>query len=73
MLTNKWIQFAISLLITLDGFAVTFNWLSVTNATVAGAIVAVAGTAKMILNALAPAAGVSITATGNSLITHKAD
>lgn len=73
MLTNKWIQLAISLLIALDGWAVTFNWVSVTNATLAGAIVGVAGTAKMILNAIEPSAGQTVKPTGNTLITHKAD
>lgn len=71
MLTNKWILFILSSLMTLDGAAQTFNWISITNAQTAGAIVMGLGALGALLHALMPPASqTNITKTGGSIVTH---
>ena len=70
MLLNKWLRFAMSTAIGMTGLAMTMDWSSVVSAGTAGKIVGVLGMLKMIEAALAPAAGVPVLSTGNSIITH---
>jgi len=69
MLTNKWVQFALSLVIALLGYLATVDWTTLLPSK-AGVIVSVIGVAKMILNALAPSANATVIPTGGSVITH---
>lgn len=70
MLTNKYIQMALSLAIVLSSTAATFDWTQFLSSEQAGAITGVLGIIKFALNTLAPAAGAKVTSTGGSIITH---
>ena len=70
MYLNKWIQFAMSLVVVLTGAMAGFDWTTVfsteTSAKIAGAV----GIIKLITNAIAPSATVAATPTGRTIVTH---
>ena len=72
MLTNKWIQFALSAAIALSGSAAAFDWSAVVSSKTAGSIAAGIGLVKMVLNAIAPAAGTVAAPTNGTFVTHTA-
>lgn len=72
MLANKWINFALSAVVAVMGFAATTDWTSLFSAKTAGGITMGVAVLKMVLNLLAPAAGATVAPTTSSLITHQA-
>jgi hypothetical protein len=70
MVLNKWIQFALSALLALLGFAASFDWTTLVSVKSAGVIVGIIGVFKMLMNALAPAPSQASTPTGGTIITH---
>lgn len=70
MIVNKWIQFAMTAALGLCVLATQLDWSAVLSAGAAAKVAGGLTVAKLLLNALAPAAGVQVSATGGSIITH---
>jgi hypothetical protein len=70
MLTNKWFQLAMSVVMTLMGVLAAFDWTTVLSAKTAGVVVMVFGFIKMILNSISPAPGATVIPTGGAIVTH---
>lgn len=70
MYLNKWIQFALSLVIVVTGAMAGFDWTLVfsqgTSAKIAGAI----GAIKLVTNAIAPAATEKVVPTGGAIVAQ---
>ena len=71
MLANKWVLAAMSGLMSLISWGLTYNWSETSGkSATAAAIVGVLSTIKLVLNMIAPSANQTVTPTGNTLITH---
>lgn len=70
MLLNKWIQFAMSLIIAVTGWAAAFDWTTIFSQKTAAGIAGTVGVFKLITNALAPSTTQVITPTGGTVVTH---
>lgn len=70
MLFNKWIRFAMSASVAVFGMAAGLDWSSIVSAATAGKIIGALGMAKMAMDALSPAVGQAIVASGNVVVTH---
>lgn len=73
MLTNKYIQTALSAGVALFGWASAFDWTAITSAKTSAGIAGAIGVVKLILNAVAPGPGALVTPTGGTIVTHTAN
>ena len=72
MLTNKYLQAALSAGVALFGWASAFDWTTLTSAKTSAGIAGAIGVVKLVLNAVAPAPGALVTPTGGRVVTHTA-
>jgi hypothetical protein len=70
MLTNKWMQFGLNIIIAIMGTIAAFDWTSVVSASTAATIATVIALGKAVMNTLLPSAGQTITPTGGTIVTH---
>lgn len=71
MLTNKWIQFGLSVAMALSAGAASLDWSSVLTPSHAAGVAAGIATAKALLNLAAPGPGAIVSPTGGAVVTHK--
>ena len=72
MYFNKWIQFALSLVIVITGAMAGFDWTTVFEQSTSAKIAGVIGVIKLITNAIAPAATQRLQPTGGVIVAHAA-
>lgn len=70
MYFNKWIQFALSLVIVVTGAMAGFDWTTVFSAATSAKIAGVIGVVKLITNALAPAATQRVVPAGGMIVAQ---
>lgn len=71
MLTNKWLQFGLSAVMTVLAGSASLDWSSVISPTHAAGIATGIAAVKAVLNILAPAPNVPVQPTGGLLVTHQ--
>ena len=72
MLTNKWLQFGLSALMTVMAGSASLDWSTVVSPTHAAGIATGIAAVKAVLNLLAPGPNVAVQPTGGTLVTHQA-
>ena len=72
MLTNKWLQFSLSALMTVLAGSASLDWSTIVAPAHAAGIAAGIAAAKAVLNLFAPGPRVPIQPTGGTLVTHVA-
>ncbi len=70
MYFNKWLQFALSLLIVVTGAMAGFDWTIVFSQETSARIAGVIGILKLITNALAPAATQQVRPAGGLIVAQ---
>ena len=70
MYFNKWLQFALSLLIVITGAMAGFDWTTVFSQETSARIAGVIGIMKLITNALAPAATQQVRPAGGLIVAQ---
>jgi hypothetical protein len=72
MLTNKWLQFGLSAVMTLLAGSASLDWSSVIAPTHAAGIATGIAAVKAVLNVFAPGPNVPVQPTGGTIVTHQA-
>lgn len=72
MLTNKWLQFGLSTLMTALAGSASLDWSAVLSPSHAAGLATGIAAVKAVLNLLAPGPNVPMQPTGNVLVTHQA-
>lgn len=72
MLTNKWLQFGLSVLTTLLAGSASLDWSTFVTPSHAAAVATGIAALKAVLNLAAPGPGTLVQPTGGALVTHKA-
>lgn len=72
MLTNKWLQFGLSALMTVMAGSASLDWSTVVSPTHAAGIATGIAAAKAVLNLLAPGPNTPVQPTGGAVVTHRA-
>lgn len=72
MLTNKWLQFSLSALMTALAGSASLDWTTVVSPSHAAGLATGIAAVKAVLNLLAPGPHVAVQPTGGALVTHQA-
>ena len=72
MYLNKWIQFALSLVIVVTGAMAGFDWTTFFSAATSAKIAGAIGLIKLVTNAIAPAATQQVHPVGGVLVAQAA-
>ena len=72
MITNKWLQFALSALTTLFAGSASLDWTTVLSPSHAAGLATGIAAVKAVLNLLAPGPNTPVQPTGGTIVTHQA-
>ena len=71
MITNKWLQFGLSALMTVFAGSASLDWTSVLSPAHAAGVATGIAAAKAVLNLLAPGPNTPVQPTGGTIVTHQ--
>ena len=70
MYFNKWIQFALSLVIAVTAWAAAFDWTTIFSQKTAASIAGIVAVIKLVTNAIAPSSTQQVVPNGGAIVAQ---